>query len=83
MSDFCGTLDDENVEASNAFHEVSLPVNLSLDALLKDLKHNSYYLVNTSIIIAYSKNKIPSLNQYIDHLSLSGCRFFVTRRIAA
>ena len=54
----------------------------ALDSLLTEEKHNSYYFVDTNVIIAYAKEEIPILNRYIDVMSLSGCHFFVTRRIA-
>jgi hypothetical protein len=76
-------LDDDKEKVSDADKDVFLPVKLTLDHLLTDSEHNSYYFVDTNIIIAYSKNQIPLLNKYIDHMSLSGCHFFVTRRIAS
>ena len=38
--------------------------------------------MDTKIISAYNKNKIPGLKQYIDNLSATGKHFFVTKRIA-
>ena len=55
----------------------------SLDVLLADPKHQSYYFVDTNIISAYVKNEIPSLTCYINRLCSDGRpHFFVTSRIA-
>ena len=54
----------------------------TLEYLATDLEHNSYYFVDTNVIIAYANEEIPTLNRYVDHMSSYGCHFFVTRRVA-
>ena len=49
--------------------------------LTADPGHDSYYSVDSNMVISYIANDIPGWREYVDHMSRKGKRFFITNVI--
>jgi hypothetical protein len=52
--------------------------NMDLASLMSDQAPDCFYIVDTTLIRAYVSRELPKWNEYVDHVSKKGSRFFVT-----
>ena len=50
-------------------------------SLVQDPTHDCYYSVDSNMVISYVSDDIPGWRVYVDHMSLKGKRFFMTKII--